>query len=196
MDQRVSTSSGELMPDSIPGGQSLTTEQRRSVDLSHLISGWGSDLDPVVRPGVPRDKAPELGFETLYAGIERQPQTVRIHRSTEHGQMPPVFGTACPPKGLSGLLRDKAYTWSEGKVQHWLVLMLADRVDVVEEIIKDLFRLRPPNLVREMGLKSEWKYNRHGAITKAAVTTIAVGAIAVYVKSRRRRRRLARSSSR
>jgi len=199
MDQRVTSQRTPQhdMPDTIPGGRSLTTAERQSVDLSHLIAGWGSDLDPSVRPGVPRDKAPELGPESLYADIPRQERRVPIHKSTEHLQMPPVFGTSCPPKGISGLLRDWAYTFSEGKVQHWLLLLFADRVDVVEDVVKDTLRLRPPNFVKEMGLKSEWQYNRHGAITKAAVTTLAVGAVCVAVRnSRRRRRRLIASAER
>ena len=192
MDQLTRSFPDDAMPESIPGGQSLTTEQRNQVDLSHLIAGWGSDLDPAVRPGVPRDKAPELGVEAIYPDIQQQPQLVKIHKSTEHPRMTPVFGTSCPPKGLSGLLRDKAYTWSEGKLQRWLLLLVADRVDVVEDVLMDVVRLRPPNLVREMGLKSEWEHNRHGAITKAAVASLAVAGVIVAVRGRRRRRRTLR----
>ena len=193
MDQLTRSFPDDTMPESIPGGHSLTTDERGKVDLSHLISGWGSDLDPAVRPGVPRDKAPELGVEAIYPDIPQQPETVRIHKSTEHPRMTPVFGTSCPPKGLSGLLRDTAYTWSEGKLQRWLMLLFADRVDVVEDVVSDVLRLRPPNLVREMGLKSEWQYNRNGAITKAAVASLAVAGLVVAMHGRRRRRRLTRA---
>ena len=58
MDQRVRSSSEDILAEPIPGGYSLSTEQRRSVDLAGRINGWGSDLDPATRPGVPRDKAP------------------------------------------------------------------------------------------------------------------------------------------
>ena len=187
MDQHV-TVSERREAQTVPGGRSLTTEERQSVDLSNLIAGWGSDLDPAVRPGVPRDKAPELGVEALYADIPEQQQTVRIHKSTEHERMPPVFGTSCPPRGLSGLLRDWAYTFSEGKLQHWMILLFADRVDVVESAVTDTLRGRPPNIVKEMGLKSEWEYNRHGAITKAAVATLAVSAVLVARRNAKRRR--------
>ena len=188
MDQRVGSSSEDLLPESIPGGRNLSTIERQQIDLSGSIAGWGSDLDPARRPGVPRDKAPELGSEMLYADIPQQEARVRIHKSTEHARLTPVFGTTCPPKGLSGMLRDIAYRYSEGKMQRWLTLLLADRVDVVEGVVSDLARLRPPNVVKEMGLKSEWKYNRSGAITKAAVATLVVAGAVAYRRSKRRQR--------
>jgi hypothetical protein len=43
--------------------------------------GWGFDLDPAVRPGVPRDKAPELGAEWLYPPFPAQEPRVKIHKS-------------------------------------------------------------------------------------------------------------------
>jgi len=186
MDQRVRSSSEDILAEPIPGGYSLSTEQRRSVDLAGRIKGWGSDLDPATRPGVPRDKAPEIGVESLYPPIEQQVARVKIHKSNEHGKLTPVFGTSCPPKGLSGKMRDAAYKYSEGKLAHWLMLMAADRVDVVEDVASDLARMQVPNLVKEMGLKSEWEYNRHGFITKVAVSTIAVAALMVLMRGRSR----------
>jgi hypothetical protein len=44
----------------------------------------------------------------------------------------PVFGTAQPPRGVSGALRRRAYTIPEHHARHWVMLILADRVDVVE----------------------------------------------------------------
>jgi hypothetical protein len=66
------------------------------------------------------------------------------------------------------------------------MLMAADRVDVVEDVASDLARMQVPNLVKEMGLKSEWEYNRHGFITKVAVSTIAVAALMVLMRGRSR----------
>jgi len=185
MEQVLGSSSDDTLPVPVQGGRGLTTQDRQSIDLSDRIAGWGSDLDPAVRPGVPRDKAPELGSELLYpADIPQQQPTVRIHKSTEHGRLTPVFGTSCPPKGLSGKMRDAAYKYSEGKFAHWLMLMAADRVDVVEDVASDLAQMRVPNLVKEMGLKSEWQYNRHGFITKVAAGTIAVAALMVLMRGR------------
>jgi hypothetical protein len=185
MEQVLGSSSEDFLPVPVQGGRGLTTQDRRTIDLADRIPGWGSDLDPAMRPGVPRDKAPELGVEHLYPeGIPQQEATVRIHKSTEHARLTPVFGTSCPPKGLSGKMRDFAYKYSEGKMAHWLMLMAADRVDVVEDVASDLAQMRVPNLVKEMGLKSEWEYNRNGLITKVAVGTIAVAALMVLMRGR------------
>src|SRR5947209_18090622 len=105
MDQRVRSSSEDILADPIPGGYSLTTEQRRSADLASRIKGWGSDLDPATRPCVPRDKAPELGVETLYPPIQRHMSKVNIPKSIEHGHLPPVLDTTCPPRGLDDAIR-------------------------------------------------------------------------------------------
>ncbi len=103
----------------------------------------------------------------LYHGLV--PDTrVGSHKSTEHARLPPVFGTSCPPVGLRGKLRDVAYRYSEGRFARWLTLMLADRVDVVEDLFKDLLHLQVPNLPREMGLR--WRYNRAAFVRKATTT--------------------------
>jgi len=188
MEQRLGSSSKDILAVRVTGGRNLTTLQRGSVDVSTEIAGWGSDLDPAIRPGVPRDKAPELGSESLYANIPQQRAAITIHKSTEHARLTPVFGTSCPPSGLSGKMRDAAYRHSEGKFQRWLTLMLANRVDVVEGVIGDLARLRVPNVVREMGLRSEWRYNRPGVLRKAAVAAVCVAVLVAY--SQRRRRKL------
>ena len=185
MDQRVSSSSEDILAKPIPGGYSLSTEQRRSVDLAGRIKGWGSDLDPATRPGVPRDKAPEIGVESLYPRFQRQVPKVKIHKSNEHGKLTPVFGTSCPPQGLSGAIRDFAYRFSEGRLAHWQVLMLADRVNVVEDILGDLAQLRVPNLVKEIGLGAQWRYNRAGLIKSAAIAGLCVVALMAYRRSRR-----------
>jgi hypothetical protein len=188
MEQRLGSSSTDILATPVRGGRNLTTDERGSIDLSNAIAGWGSDLDPAMRPGVPRDKAPGLGSETLYANIPQQRPAVKIHKSTEHARLTPVFGTSCPPTGLSGRMRDAAYHYSEGKFQRWLTLMLADRVNVVEDVLGDLARLRVPNVVREMGLRSEWRYNRQGVLRKAAFAAVCVAFAVAYSRRRRRSR--------
>ncbi len=44
----------------------------------------------------------------------------------------PVSGTAQPPRLLSGALRRAAYRIPDRRTSHWLLLLLADRVDVLE----------------------------------------------------------------
>jgi hypothetical protein len=186
MDQRVRSSSEDILAEPIRGGYSLTTQQRRTVDLAGKINGWGSDLDPATRPGVPRDKAPEIGVESLYPPIQPQVPRIKIHKSNEHGQLTPVFGTSCPPQGLSGVIRDVAYRFSEGQLPHWLTLLLADRVNVVEDLVGDLARLRVPNLAKELGLAAQWRYNRAGFVQGVAIASVCVVGLLVYTRSRRR----------
>jgi hypothetical protein len=188
MEQRLGSSSEDVLPTPIPGGRALSTQERQSIDLSSRIKGWGSDLDPHVRPGVPRDKAPELGVEVLYPPIEQQMPKVKIHKSTEHGRLTPVFGTSCPPTGVSGFIRDIAYTYSEGRLAHWMTLMFADRVNVVEDLVKDITQLRVPNIPKEMGFKSELKYNPAGLSRKIAIAGLCVAAFVAYTRSRDARR--------
>jgi hypothetical protein len=186
-EQVLGSSTEDRLQPPVPGGISLTGEQRRNIDHSATIAGWGSDIDRNVRPGVPRDKSPDIGAEMLYPDIERQQPPHRIHKSTEHGKLTPVFGTSCPPRGLSGRLRDAGYKWSEGRLIRWITLMFADRVDMVEGVVSDLARLRPPNLVRETGAASEWRYNRKGVLRTAAIAAAAIGAAYLLTRGSRRR---------
>jgi hypothetical protein len=187
MDQILGSSSEDHLPVPVAGGRSLTSDQRRQVDLSSTIPGWGSDLDPKRRPGVPRDKSPDLGVEWLYPPLERQVAGAKVHKSTEHGQLTPVFGTSCPPSGLSGRIRDVGYRFSEGRLSRWMTLMVADRVNVVEDVLADLGQGRFPNLAKEMGLKSEIRYNPAGFAKKVALVGLCVAACVAYSRARSRR---------
>lgn len=132
-----------------------------SDELRARIPGWGADLDPADRPSVPRERfAPELsGAHWEYP--DEQPEKWPRERSIEHTQLPPVFGTTCPPKGLSGAIRKFAYAkYSEGRAAHWLLLMAGDRVDVLESALRSLVTLRPDNPITQTGVLSEVK--RHG----------------------------------
>lgn len=131
----------------------------RSV-LESTIVGWGVDLDPRNRPAVPKENFNPGGTGAHWDFPERQIPRYPRERSTEHKFLTPVFGTVCPPKGLSGIIRRFAYKLSEGRLAHWNLLVLADRIDVIESQLGALFRLRPDNYFRELGLRAEVK--RHG----------------------------------
>ncbi|MEW6055478.1 MAG: hypothetical protein AB1540_02605 [Bdellovibrionota bacterium] len=128
--------------------------------LEARIQGWGADLDLALRPAVPKEKAPPSGTGAHWIFPERQTPRYERERSTEHKFLTPVFGTVCPPRGLSGVIRKFAYKYSEGRMAHWLILLFADRVDVAESFVRELFFGRPGNVFSEMGLSAEWK--RHG----------------------------------
>ena len=124
--------------------------------LRARIPGWGVDLDPADRPAVPR-----MRFDPSFGGAhwelpERQPEKWPRERSIEHATLTPVFGTSCPPKGLSGVMRKRAYRrYSEARAAHWLLLLAAARVDVVESRSRALIARRPDNPISESGVTTE-----------------------------------------
>lgn len=130
---------------------------RSSDELRSSIQGWGVDLDPQDRPAVPKENFNPEGTGAHWHFPERQPELYPRERSTEHKFLTPVFGTVCPPKGLSGAIRRYAYRYSEGQLSHWLLLVAGDRVDVLESRVTGLLQGRPDNPLTESGLASEWK---------------------------------------
>ena len=129
-------------------------------EVRRRIPGWGVDLDYRDRPAVPQER-----FDPSLTGAhwdipEQQPELWPREKSPEHARLTPVFGTACPPRGISGAMRRYAYTLSEGRASHWLILLAADRVDVLESSVEALLKGHPDNPVTETGVVAEFK--RHG----------------------------------
>jgi hypothetical protein len=129
--------------------------------LRARIPGWGADLDPADRPSVPRLRFQEDLTGAHWEFPERQPEKWPRERSIEHEFLTPVFGTAQPPSGLSGIIRRFSYArYSEGRAAHWLLLILADRVDAWENHVTSFLTLRPDNPITETGVLSE--FSHHG----------------------------------
>ncbi len=125
--------------------------------LRARIPGWGVDLDPRDRPSVPKLQYQQDRTGARWDFPERQPERSPRERSIEHKFLTPVFGTTCPPKGLSGVVRRVAYRrYSEGRAAHWLLLIAADRVDAVESHLRSFLTLRPDNPITETGVLSEF----------------------------------------
>jgi hypothetical protein len=132
-----------------------------SDELRARIPGWGVDLDPKDRPAFPRERFDPAASGAHWDFPERQPETWPRERSIEHKFLTPVFGTSCPPKGVSGAMRKLAYArYSEGRAAHWLILLAADRVDAVESHLRSFASLHPDNPITETGVLSE--VSRHG----------------------------------
>jgi hypothetical protein len=98
----------------------------------------GIDRDRDRRPGSPMhappstaDGAPDMPPAEQGGGDER-PIRASLERPT------PVFGTAQPLHGVSGLIRKAAYGIPEHHARHWMLLMTADRVDVLEDRVGGL----------------------------------------------------------
>lgn len=171
----------ENMPAKLPVGQ--------AEDYSH-IKGWGIDADLKNDPTYPiKRRTDEERFGYTWDRPSQQVETVEILTSTERSNLPAVFGTTLPPRGLSGIVRRFAFKYSESDYAHWLPLMLADRIGVVEGLVEDLSRGHIPNIFEERGWGAEMKYNRKNFLIKVAATTAiaaAVASVLLYRSSKRR----------
>jgi hypothetical protein len=149
------------------------------------IPGWGVDADPQNDPTYPyRDRGSDPGLRADWERPPLQVQGPEILQSIEHIRRPAVFGTANPPSGLSGVLRRAAFRWSESSWLHWLLLMGADRLNVVEGVAEDVGRGKIPNVLAEMGAGAEWRHNKVGFVTKAAAALVITGGVILFLRQR------------
>ena len=126
-----------------------TPEQLRA-----RIPGWGADLDPADRPSHPRLHYTPDTTGAHWDFPERQPEKEPRERSIEHAFVTPVFGTAQPLRGLSGAIRGLAYRrFSEGRLAHWLLLIVGDRIDAWGSHLRSFASGRPD--VPASGLRGE-----------------------------------------
>ncbi|GAB3302280.1 MULTISPECIES: hypothetical protein [Pseudoclavibacter] len=125
-------------------------------ELRRRIPGWGADLDPADRPAVPRERFAPEETGAHWEFPERQEEKAPRERSIEHAFLTPVFGTAQPLHGVSGAVRRYAYRrFSEARAAHWLMLMLADRLDVAGAAARSVLSGRPDLPLRETGALAE-----------------------------------------
>jgi hypothetical protein len=158
--------------------------EQRLIDPSQ-VKGWGVDANPKNDPTYPmkqRNNGEHAGYS--WERPPQQPITVEILHSNERPNVTATFGTSTPPSGVSGMLRRKAFNYSESSYGHWLPLMLADRVGVVEGLLADLAHGHIPNIVGELGWKAEWKHNRRSLLTSILVRAVLITAAVAYLRSR------------
>lgn len=113
-----------------------TAADNTTFDLAS-IPGWGADLDPADRPGVPMEHHPPRLPGLHWDLPAEQLGDVEVLHSIERPGLTPVYGTSCPPSGLSGWIRRRAFRHSENNIRHWMMLLAADRVNVVEGLLHD-----------------------------------------------------------
>jgi hypothetical protein len=92
--------------------------------------GYAVDAGRSARPGVPRER-PLPDAEPVGTLPDPQPHPEILSRSGIRTPTP-VFGTALPARGLSGVVRRAAYRIPEHRPARWALLLAADRVDVLE----------------------------------------------------------------
>jgi hypothetical protein len=154
------------------------------------IKSWGADLDHRNRPAYPMERKPARLDGAPLPEPEAQVQNVEVLHSIERPGISRIFGSPQPPSGLSGQMRRVAFKYSESDLRHWLLLLAADRVNMVEGIGSDLMHGHVPNIFAEMGGPAEFKYNREAAIKKTvAVAAVATVAVLLLRRSRRRSNR-------
>jgi len=150
------------------------------------IRGWGVDADSRNDPTYPyRDRSRDRVVGANWERPAAQKAEVEVLQSIEFVNRPAVFGSALPPRGLSGAMRRAAFRWSESNLVHWLMLMGADRVDVVEGLAGDLASGRIPNIPGEMGMAAGWKHDRANVVRKAAVGLLLAGGALALARRRR-----------
>ncbi|MDQ3856020.1 MAG: hypothetical protein M3281_06450 [Chloroflexota bacterium] len=150
------------------------------------IKGWGVDADPKNDPTYPmkdRNDREHAGYS--WERPPQQPITVEVLHSNERPDVTSVFGTSTPPSGLSGVIRRIAFRYSESSYGHWLPLMLADRVSVVEGVLGDLKHGLFPNIFAERGWKAEWGHNKGRLVLRTLARVALVSAAVAFFGSRR-----------
>lgn len=102
------------------------------------VPGRGIDRDLSRRPGVPRLHAPAPLPNTRYPPERQRSDVTVFMHGRPHKTFPPVFGTAVPPRGVSGKIRRAAYRHPDHVMRHWTMLLFADRVDLWEHRARKL----------------------------------------------------------
>ena len=147
------------------------------------IKGWGVDADPKNDSTYPmklRNDGEHAGYS--WERPQQQPPTVEVLHSNERADLTSVFGTSTPPSGPSGALRCLAFRYSESSYGHWLPLVLADRLSVVEGVLGDLKQGQIPNVLAERGLKAEWEHNRSDLFRRILLRALIVSAVVAYYR--------------
>lgn len=88
---------------------------------------------PSRRPGVPMEAEPSRAEGAPPGEPVRQSNADQHLHRAGLDRPTPVVGMAQRPRGVSGALRRGAYRIPEHYARHWMLLMLADRVDVLED---------------------------------------------------------------
>jgi hypothetical protein len=158
-----------------------TRNDRNKIIDPSTVTGWGIDADADNDPTYPmkhRNNSEHAGY--TWDRPPQQETDIEVLHSNERPNLSATFGTSVPPSGLSGMIRREAFKFSENSYGHWVPLMLADRVNMVEGVIEDLAGGRVPNVFAERGWGAEWKYNRTALVTKVLIgTAVAAGLYAL-----------------
>ncbi|MDB5013121.1 MAG: hypothetical protein JWQ25_1323 [Daejeonella sp.] len=152
------------------------------IDINSDIPGWGVDANAENDPTYPMKKRTNEEHQG-YSWVRppQQPVNIEILHSNERPNVSAVFGTSVPPSGLSGAIRRYAFRYSESEYGHWLPLLLADRINVIEGIVDDLSKGHIPNVFAERGWKAGMKHHPQVIIKKVLVTALVTTVVVAWL---------------
>ncbi|ALW84349.1 hypothetical protein AUC43_04135 [Hymenobacter sedentarius] len=163
--------------------------EKTAKDFAH-IPGWGIDADPKNEPTYPnRHRTGEEHDGRSWVRPTQQVIQEEVLHSIERPDYTAVVGNSVPPSGLSGMIRRFAFKYSENSYLHWLPLLMADKVNVVEGILDDFAHGTVPNIFAEKGYKAQWKYDKKSLILKMATLAAVVGGTVVLLSQNNGKRR-------
>lgn len=172
------------------GNQKEETAKSRLADHFKHINGWGIDADPDNEPTYPMKHYTGVDHGRLdYERPPLQKQDVEVLHSNERPSLSAVFGNTLPPSGLSGMIRRFAFKYSEDRMLHWVPLVLADRVNVIEGLLSDLAHGHIPNIIAEKGWKAGWKHDRKGIVKSVATTVIITSVLAALLLNGKKKKK-------
>ena len=114
-------------------------------------------IDAHDRPGVPMESERRPIGPASWRVPPHQTTEVKVFKRRGLDELTPVFGTAQPPHGVSGFLRRIAYGVPEHRARHWALLLMADRIDVLEDRWRQPFWIVPLAAIVGEGARSEGK---------------------------------------
>jgi hypothetical protein len=152
------------------------------------VPGWSADLDRANRPAVPYERRLRRLQNVHWDRPERQSPTVEIPRSNERQGPGAVFGTTSPPAGVSGRIRRAAFRYWKSDLHHWLLLLAADCVNVLEGLGRDRKRAFLPNVFTEAGAGAASRHGHGGTIRRIAVVGVVVAGVGAWLWARSPRR--------
>lgn len=146
--------------------------------LAARIPGWGVDSDRADRPSARRLLPTDHGTGAHWDFPDRMPGGESRERSIEHAFVTPVFGTAQPLHGLSGMVRRHAYDgYSEARLAHWLLLIAGDRIDAAGAHLRSLASTRPDNPITQTGIRTEFTHDGFRSRLRASRADVLIQAV-------------------
>lgn len=163
----------------------VQTFDQLSKKMSH-IKDWAIDANPKNDPTYPIRRRFEGDQKSEWNRPAQQEPIEGILQSNERPNLPSVYGTSVPAANVSGAIRRYAFRYSEGRYRHWLLLLLADRVNMVEGLAHDVTEGKIPHCLDERGFNAEWQFNRKAVVERAAIGVAVVGVIALLLCSKKK----------